>query len=233
MCPNIDPVEIQKFSAMAEDWWDPKGPCKPLHALNPLRLQFISDNCDLFSKHIVDVGCGGGILTESMALRGGIVRGLDLSTDLLTIARHHAAQNNLNIEYQAITLEAYSTLSPSSVDIVTCMELIEHVPDPTALLKAAMTLLKPGGHCFISTLNRTIKSYLFAIIGAEYILKVLPRGTHAYQKFIRPSELVDHCRKAGLSVNCFQGIEYNPLLNTVRFSSDLSINYLVYAQKPY
>ncbi|HEV2524543.1 MAG TPA: bifunctional 2-polyprenyl-6-hydroxyphenol methylase/3-demethylubiquinol 3-O-methyltransferase UbiG, partial [Gammaproteobacteria bacterium] len=204
MHKNIEAAELDKFDAMAADWWDPKGKCRPLHALNPTRLQFIVDRCSLLQKSVLDIGCGGGILSESMQKRGAYVTGIDASLSVLEVAKLHAMETN-SLNYIHTTAEEYAAIHPNSFDVVTCLELLEHVPDPLSLVKAAATLVKPGGHLFFSTLNRTPKSYLFAVLGAEYLLKLLPRGTHQYEKFIRPAELEQWLRQAGLRLKELTG----------------------------
>ena len=185
---NVDPQEVQQFNAIAAQWWDPKGSLKPLHDLNPLRIQFIKEQAVVADKMILDIGCGGGLLTEALAKDGGIMTGIDMAADVIAVAIDHAKQQNLHIDYQQISAESYADLHPATYDSVICLELLEHVPRPEELVRACAALAKPGGNVFFSTLNRTLKSYLFAIIGAEYILRLLPQGTHDYQKFIRPSE---------------------------------------------
>jgi 2-polyprenyl-6-hydroxyphenyl methylase/3-demethylubiquinone-9 3-methyltransferase len=241
MHKNIEATELDKFDAMAADWWDPKGKCRPLHALNPTRLQFIVDRCSLLQKSILDIGCGGGILSESMQKRGAYVTGIDATLSVLEVAKLHAIESNLyktatttdthTLNYIHTTAEEYATIHPNSFDVVTCMEILEHVPDPLSLIKAAATLVKPGGHLFFSTLNRTPKSYLFAVLGAEYLLKLLPRGTHQYEKFIRPSELEQWLRQAGLRLKELAGLQYNPLTHKTYLNNDVSINYLAHVEK--
>ncbi len=239
MHPNSDIAELDKFDAMAADWWDPKGKCRPLHALNPTRLQFIVDRCSLLEKSVLDIGCGGGILSESMQKRGAYVTGIDATLSVLEVAKLHAIENNLynthsktnTLNYIHTTAEAYAIEYPHSFDVVTCMELLEHVPDPLSIIKAAATLVKPSGHLFFSTLNRTPKSYLFSILGAEYLLKLLPRGTHQYEKFIRPAELDQWLRQAGLSLQKLSGLQYNPITHKTYLNNDVSINYLAHVQK--
>lgn len=242
MHKNIEVAELDKFDAMAADWWDPKGKCRPLHALNPTRLQFIVDRCSLVQKNVLDIGCGGGILSESLFKRGAFVTGIDANSSVLEVAKLHAIEikqqeNNLHhtstntLSYIHTTAEEYARTYPNSFDLVTCMELLEHVPDPLSLIKAAATLLKPGGHLFFSTLNRTPKSYLFAVLGAEYLLKILPRGTHQYEKFIRPAELEQWLRQAGLRLKELAGLQYNPITHKVYLNTDVSVNYLAHVTK--
>jgi 2-polyprenyl-6-hydroxyphenyl methylase/3-demethylubiquinone-9 3-methyltransferase len=227
---NIDENEIQKFSAIQDDWWNPDGQCAPLHHINPLRMAFIQQHAELKDKKILDVGCGGGILSEALAKSGARVTGIDLSQSALEAAQKH--QGHLSIEYHYISVEAYAEKYPASMDIITCMEMLEHVPDPGACIKACSKLIKPGGKLFFSTLNRNLKSYLFAIIGAEWILKLVPKNTHDYAKFIRPSELSQWLREAALSPRDFQGITYNALTKQYKLDAkDISVNYLVFAEK--
>jgi len=231
MHKNIEAAELDKFDAMATDWWDPKGKCRPLHALNPTRLQFIADRCSLAQKKVLDIGCGGGILSESLFKRGASVTGIDATPSVLEVAKLHAIENNLQLNYIHTTAEEYAEIHPNSFDIVTCMELLEHVPDPLSLIKAAAILLKPKGHLFFSTLNRTPKAYLFAILGAEYLLNLLPRGTHQYEKFIRPAELNQWLREAGLSLKELAGLQYNPITHRTYLNNDVSVNYLAHVTK--
>ncbi|HLS52170.1 MAG TPA: bifunctional 2-polyprenyl-6-hydroxyphenol methylase/3-demethylubiquinol 3-O-methyltransferase UbiG [Burkholderiaceae bacterium] len=225
---NVDPAELEKFSAMAAHWWDPESEFKPLHAINPLRLKWIQQHTGpLADKHIVDVGCGGGILSESMAKAGGIVTGIDLAEKSLQVARLHGLESGVSVDYQAISAEALAEQKPASFDVVTCMEMLEHVPDPTAIIKACAQLVKPGGWVFFSTLNRNLKSFLLAIVAAEYILGLLSRGTHSYENFIKPSELIQVARDNGLQLAALAGIEYNPLIDHYKISRNTSVNYLV------
>lgn len=227
---NIDLNEINKFSELAAAWWDPAGQCKPLHDINPLRLSFITQHCSLTGKKILDIGCGGGILTESLAQYSAQVTGIDMSEAALNAARQHAAANQLGIDYQLTTAEAHATAHPQQYDVVTCMELLEHVPDPVSVIQACRQLVKPGGPVFLSTLNRTPKAFLWAIVGAEYLLKMLPAGTHEYAKFIKPAELAAWLRQHQLTLTALQGLSYNPLTKCYALSEDVSVNYLVYAQ---
>jgi 2-polyprenyl-6-hydroxyphenyl methylase/3-demethylubiquinone-9 3-methyltransferase len=230
MHQNLETTELDKFDAMASDWWNPNGKCKPLHALNPTRLQFISDRCLLKQKKVLDIGCGGGILCESMAKRGAYVTGIDAAPSVLTVAKLHAIESKLDtLNYINTTAEAFAEINPDTFDIITCMELLEHVPDPGSVIKAAKTLLKPNGYLFFSTLNRTPKSYLFAILGAEYLLKLLPRGTHQYEKFIRPAELEQNLRQVGLTLQELAGLQYNPFTHRTCLNTDVSVNYIGYA----
>ena len=225
--PNVDPVEIAKFSALAAKWWDPTSEFKPLHEINPLRLEWINQRAPLAGKRVLDVGCGGGLLTEAMAGQGAQVTGIDLAEKSLTVARLHQLESGAQVDYACISAEDLAAREPASFDVVTCMEMLEHVPDPAAIVRACATLVKPGGHVFFSTLNRNPKSYLFAVLGAEYILGLLPRGTHDYMKFIKPSELARFAREAHLNVQQWQGIGYNPLTGRYWLGTDTSVNYLV------
>lgn len=221
--------EIKKFNILAQNWWDPQGPLKPLHALNPLRLQFIQDQIDLKGKRVLDVGCGGGILTESLAKAGALASGLDLAPDVLDIAREHAKTQNLTIDYHCMAVEEFAQKHSEQFDIITCMEMLEHVPDPTLIIQSCKQLLKPGGILFLSTLNRNLKSFLLAIIGAEYVLNLVPKGTHEYAKFITPSELSRLLREQSFEVEKIQGLSYNPLNQTFKLSTDCDVNYLLSA----
>ena len=229
---NVDPTEIRKFEELASRWWDKQGEFKPLHDINPLRLNFINTGSPLAGKRVLDIGCGGGILCEAMAECGARVTGTDMGKAPLSVARLHAMESDLDIDYRQITAEALAAAEPGAFDVVTCMELLEHVPDPSSVINAGMQLAKPGGSIYFSTINRNPKSYLFAIIGAEYLLKMLPAGTHDYSKFIRPSELDIWCRDAGLEVISIQGISYNPLTGMYRTSTDVDVNYMVHYIKP-
>ena len=232
MIKNIERNELEKFDALASGWWDPKGKSRPLHELNPTRLQFISDRAPLNQQTVLDIGCGGGILSESLSMRGAIVTGIDASRAVLEVAKLHALENNCqNLRYEEATAEEYALTHPQSFDIITCLELLEHVPDPQSVIQAASTLVKPGGHLFFSTLNRTPKSYFLAILGAEYVLNLLPRGTHDYSKFIKPSELHQCLRNADLTLIETEGLQYNPLTHRSKLTDDISVNYLAYAIK--
>lgn len=229
---NVDTAEVAKFEALASRWWDAQGEFKPLHDINPLRLDFIDARVGLAGKKVVDVGCGGGILSESMAHRGAKVTGIDLGEAPLAVARLHAEEHGVNVDYQHISVEAKALQAPGYYDVVTCMEMLEHVPDPASVIRACSELVRPGGYVFFSTLNRTAKSYAFAILGAEYVLKLLPRGTHSYAKFIRPSEMAAWCRSSGLEVREQTGLTYNPLTRHYRLvSHDVSVNYMMYCRK--
>ena len=224
---NVDAQELAKFSALAHRWWDPDSEFRPLHEINPLRLDWIDSLAQVDGKRVVDVGCGGGILAEAMARRGGMVTGIDLAARPLGVARLHAMESGVDrLDYREISAEALASEQPSGFDIVTCMEMLEHVPDPASTVRACATLAKPGGWVFFSTLNRNPKSFLFAIVGAEYVLNLLPRGTHEYARFIRPSELARHARDAGLDLVATNGMTYNPLTKRYRLQADTSVNYL-------
>ena len=229
--PNVDQAELEKFSALAARWWDPESEFKPLHAINPLRLDWIRELAgDLAGRTILDVGCGGGILAESMAAAGATVTGIDLAQRSLTVARLHGLESGIKVDYRKISVEDLAAEQPGHYDVVTCMEMLEHVPDPASVVRACATLTKPGGWVFFSTLNRNPKSFLFAIIGAEYLLRLLPRGTHSYEQFIRPSELAEAARAAGLQPCRMAGLEYNPLAQRYSLSADTSVNYLMAAR---
>ncbi|MCI0749797.1 MAG: bifunctional 2-polyprenyl-6-hydroxyphenol methylase/3-demethylubiquinol 3-O-methyltransferase UbiG [Nevskiales bacterium] len=233
MTPNVDPGEIARFGRIASDWWDPRGAMGPLHTLNPARLSYIEKAAGgLDGKRTVDVGCGGGILSEALAARGAQVLGIDLAEEVLHAARLHMKESKLTIEYRAISAEALAAERPEAFDLVTCLELLEHVPDPASAITACARLARPGGTLVFSTLNRNPKAYVLAILGAEYLLKLIPRGTHDYAKFIRPSELEHWTRSAGLEVLDIRGLRYNPLLNTARLCDDVDVNYLMHCRKP-
>lgn len=229
--PNVDSAEIAKFEALAHRWWDPNSEFKPLHDINPLRTNYIDEKASLAGKKVLDVGCGGGILCESMAHRGADVKGIDMGEAPLNVARLHQLESNVTVDYEKITAEELAIKEASTYDIVTCLEMLEHVPDPTSIIQACATLVKPGGHVFFSTINRNAKSYLFAVIGAEYLLKLLPKGTHDYNKFIRPSELASAIRGAHLTLQDMVGMSYNPLTKRYKLGSDVDVNYLVHTQK--
>jgi 2-polyprenyl-6-hydroxyphenyl methylase/3-demethylubiquinone-9 3-methyltransferase len=224
---NADPHELQKFSELAHRWWDPNAEFKPLHELNPVRLDWIDRLAHLSGKRALDIGCGGGILSESMAVRGAKVKGVDLSSRALGVADLHSLESGVEVEYEEIAAEALAAREPGSYDVVTCMEMLEHVPDPAAIVQACAMLVKPGGWVFFSTLNRNAKAYLFAVIGAEYIARMLPRGTHDYARFIKPSELAQYVRSAQLDIAEIKGITYRPLSKRFGLSDDSSINYLM------
>jgi 2-polyprenyl-6-hydroxyphenyl methylase / 3-demethylubiquinone-9 3-methyltransferase len=225
---NIDPVEIAKFSEHAAYWWDLHGEFKPLHEINPLRLGYINEKTSLAGKKVIDIGCGGGILTESMAALGATVTGVDMSEAALNVAKLHLLESGLSVEYVLSTAEKIAEERPAQYDVVTCLEMLEHVPDPLSVITACSALVKPGGQVFFSTLNRNMKSYLFAIVGAEYVLKLLPRNTHDFAKFIRPAELAEWARKSQLSVAEMMGMTYNPFTKIYALSPDISVNYLMY-----
>ncbi len=230
---NADPAELAKFSELAHRWWDPNSEFRPLHQINPLRLQWIDQAVGLSGKRVLDVGCGGGILADSMARAGANVTGIDLSSKALKVAQLHALEAQTpNISYREISTEALSAESPETFDVVTCMEMLEHVPDPASVVRACAQLVKPGGWVFFSTLNRNAKSFLFAIVGAEYVLNLLPKGTHEFAKFIRPSELGQYIREAGLSHQASKGLQYNPLTRRYWLDGDTSVNYMMSTRKP-
>ena len=228
---NVDQSEIAKFSALAHRWWDPNSEFKPLHAINPLRLNWIKSFVSLEGKKVVDVGCGGGILAESISQSGADTTGIDLSEKALKVAELHALEVGANLTYRAISAEDLADEQAEQYDVVTCMEMLEHVPDPASVVRACAKLCKPGGTLFFSTLNRNPKSYLFAIIGAEYILKLLPKGTHEYTKFIKPSELVAFTRQAGLEMLGMKGLSYNPITQVYSQSDDVDVNYMIAVRK--
>ncbi len=224
---NADPIEIEKFSQLAHRWWDPNSEFKPLHDINPLRLEYINRLAPLFGKTVLDVGCGGGILSESMAGLGALVTGIDLGDKPLQVAKLHLLESGRKVEYRKIAVEALAAERPGHYDVVTCMEMLEHVPSPEAVVAACATLVKPGGHVFFSTLNRNAKAYLFAVIGAEYLLNMLPRGTHDYAKFIKPSELARFCRNSDLNIENISGMSYDPLHKCYLLGKDTDVNYLL------
>jgi 2-polyprenyl-6-hydroxyphenyl methylase/3-demethylubiquinone-9 3-methyltransferase len=224
---NADPIELEKFSQLAHRWWDPNSEFKPLHDINPLRLNYIDGIVPLAGKTVLDVGCGGGILTESMAELGANVTGIDLGDKALQVAKLHLLESGRQVDYRKISAEHLAEERAGLYDVVTCMEMLEHVPDPASVVRACAALVKPGGHVFFSTLNRNPKSYLFAVIGAEYVLNLLPRGTHDYAKFIKPSELAQLCRNAGLSISDLAGMSYNPLSKAYSLGRDADVNYLI------
>jgi len=223
---NADPLEIQKFSDVAHHWWDTNSEFRPLHEINPLRLEWINARAPLHGKKVIDVGCGGGILAESMAKKGAHVTGIDLSQKALDVADLHSLESDLSIRYQHIAAEKMAEQEPGEFDIVTCMEMLEHVPDPDSIVAACAKLAKPGGYVFFSTLNRSPKSYLYAVLGAEYVLQMLPKGTHDYTKFIKPAELATAMRQTGLELLTLRGMSYNPITKMYSLNSDTSVNYL-------
>lgn len=229
---NVDPSEVAKFEALASRWWDKHSEFKPLHDINPLRVNYIDDHCGLAGKRVLDVGCGGGILSESMSLRGASVKGIDMGEGPLGVAQLHALEGQLEISYEQITVESLAEKEAGTYDVVTCLEMLEHVPSPASVIQACEKLLKPGGKLFLSTINRNPKAYLFAIVGAEHVLKMLPKGTHDFKKFIKPSELGRYVRKATLEVEDITGMTYNPLVKEYKLSGDVDVNYLMYATKP-
>lgn len=228
---NADQNELDKFSALAHRWWDPTSEFKPLHAINPLRLDWIQKHIPIAGKKVLDVGCGGGILTEAMARAGATAKGVDLSEKALKVADLHGLESGVKVEYEYISAEDLAVKEPGQYDVVTCMEMLEHVPEPLSIIKACSQLVKPGGRVFFSTLNRNPKSYLFAIIGAEYILNLLPKGTHDYKKFIKPSELGEYVREAGFDMNEIIGLSYNPITQVYSLGRDTDVNYLVACTK--
>ncbi len=229
---NVDPSEIAKFSDLAHHWWDTQSEFAPLHAINPLRLDWINGLSPLTGKRVLDIGCGGGILADAMARKGAQVLGIDLATKSLKVAQLHALEAQTpQINYREISAEALAAEQPASFDVVTCMEMLEHVPNPQSIVAACAALVKPGGWVYFSTINRNAKAYMFAIVGAEYVLKMLPRGTHDFAKFITPSELLGFARKQSLDVQAMRGLEYNPLSKRYKLSADTSVNYLVATQK--
>ncbi len=228
---NADPAELQKFSDLAHRWWDPESEFKPLHQLNPLRLEWIDSTARINGKKVIDIGCGGGILAESMAARGAQVTGVDLSEKALGVARLHLFESGHSVDYRHISAEDIAKEAPGTFDVVTCMEMLEHVPDPASTIRACATLVKPGGQVFFSTLNRNLKAYLMAVVGAEYVLNLLPKGTHEYAKFIKPSELARYVREAGLDVEELVGMHYNPLSKVYSLGGDTDVNYLMRTSK--
>lgn len=232
MTTNYDPQELAKFAALAAHWWDETGELKTLHQINPIRLNYISDKLDLAGKKAIDIGCGGGILSEGLAKLGATVTGIDLNASGIEVAKLHQYESGTKVEYLCIAAETIAAERAHQYDVVTCLEMLEHVPDPDAIIKAAAKLVKPGGHIFFSTLNRTAKSYLFAILGAEHLLKLLPKNTHDYAKFIKPAELNNWVLAADLLPHEIKGLAYNPLTQTAKITNDISVNYLFYATKP-
>lgn len=229
---NADPLELDKFSALAHRWWDPNSEFKPLHDINPLRLDWIDGHAQIADKNVVDIGCGGGILSESMALRGARVTGIDLSEKALKVAGLHKLDSGVQVDYRHIAAEALAAEQSEAYDVVTCMEMLEHVPDPGSIIQACRQLVKPGGWVFLSTLNRNPKSYLFAILGAEYILNMLPKGTHDWAKFIKPAELARYVRQAGLEPAEVIGMTYSPFSKSYKLEQDMDVNYLMACRKP-
>lgn len=228
---NVDQHELAKFESIADKWWDLSGEFKPLHEINPLRLDYINQRAPLAGKKVLDVGCGGGILAEGLAQLGADVTGIDMAAANLEVADEHAKASKLDIEYKKIAVEELAAQSPGSFDVVTCLEMLEHVPDPASVIEACSQLVKPGGHVFFSTLNRNPKSYLLAIVGAEYVLNLVPRGTHEYMRFIKPSELGNWARHCDLNVQDVSGLTYNPLTHTYKVGDDVAVNYFMHTQK--
>jgi 2-polyprenyl-6-hydroxyphenyl methylase/3-demethylubiquinone-9 3-methyltransferase len=231
MNSNADAAELQKFGDLAHRWWDATGEMRPLHEMNPLRLEWLDRHAQVAGKRVVDVGCGGGILAESMAQRGAIVLGIDLSTKPLRVAELHALESGVRVDYRETSAEALATQQPEAFDVATCMEMLEHVPDPAQTLAACARLVRPGGWVFVSTLNRNPKSFLFAILGAEYVLGLLPKGTHEYEKFIKPSELAGYARSSGLDIVEVTGMTYNPLARRFTLGRDTDVNYMMALRK--
>jgi 2-polyprenyl-6-hydroxyphenyl methylase/3-demethylubiquinone-9 3-methyltransferase len=227
---NVDPHELEKFSQLAHRWWDPNSEFRPLHEINPLRVKWIEARASLAGKRVLDVGCGGGILSESMAALGAQVTGIDLSDKALKVAQLHLLESGRQVSYRKVPVETLAAEEPGAYDVVTCMEVLEHVPDPASQVAACARLLKPGGHAFFATINRNPKSFLFAIVGAEYVLRLLPRGTHEYAKLIKPSELASMCRHAGLTLRELTGMTYNPLTKVYALGRDTDVNYILHAQ---
>jgi 2-polyprenyl-6-hydroxyphenyl methylase/3-demethylubiquinone-9 3-methyltransferase len=229
---NFDPREQEKFDEVSSGWWDANGPFRPLHDLDPARLRFITERCGLSGANVADIGCGGGILSESMAREGAIVKGIDMAPKVLAIAKLHLHESGLDIDYEQMTAEELAAKMPEQFDVVTCMEMLEHVPDPALIIASVQTLLKPGGQGFFSTLNRTPRAFALGIVGAEHIARLLPRGTHRYDRFIRPSELGRWVRDSGLEVKDITGLHYNPLTRSVLLGGNVKVNYLLHAVKP-
>lgn len=229
---NADPQELEKFSQLAHRWWDPNSEFRPLHEINPLRLRWIDDHAQLAGKRVLDVGCGGGILSEAMARAGAHVTGIDLADKALKVAQLHSLESGVSVDYRKVSVEQLADEQPGAFDVVTCMEVLEHVPNPASTIAACARLTKPGGHVFFATLNRNAKSFLFAIVGAEYVLNLLPRGTHEYAKFIRPSEMAAMCRDARLDVGHLIGMTYNPLTRVYALAPDTDVNYILHACAP-
>lgn len=229
---NFDPVEQEKFDEVASTWWDPEGPFRPLHDLNPARLRFVEDRTSLAAARVLDVGCGGGILSESLARKGAQVTGVDIAPRVISIARLHLHESGLDVDYRETTVESLADDQRESFDAVACMEMLEHVPDPESVIRSIAAVLKPGGDAFFSTLNRTPQAFMLGIVGAEYVARLLPKGTHRYDRFIKPSELCRLVRRAGLVPGDISGLHYNPLTQSVRLGGHVNINYLLHARKP-
>lgn len=230
---NADPLELKKFSDVAHQWWDTQSEFKPLHEINPLRLEWINAKASIAHKKVLDVGCGGGILSESMARLGAHVKGVDLSEKALKVAQLHSLESGMPVQYEKIAAEDLAQREPASYDVVTCMEMLEHVPDPASIIQSCATLVKPGGYVFFSTINRNPKAYLYAVVGAEYILQLLAKGTHDYAKFITPAELARYIRQAQLDILGLKGLSYNPLTKIYALTPDTSVNYMIACQKPF
>ncbi|UAW97343.1 bifunctional 2-polyprenyl-6-hydroxyphenol methylase/3-demethylubiquinol 3-O-methyltransferase UbiG [Halopseudomonas nanhaiensis] len=231
MTINVDRAEIAKFEALASRWWDRNSEFKPLHEINPLRTNWIDQRAPLAGKEVLDIGCGGGILAEAMALRGAKVTGIDMGEAPLAVARLHQLESGVEVEYEQSTAEAFAERHAGRYDVVTCLEMLEHVPDPSSVIRACAQLVKPGGHVFFSTINRNPKAFLFAIVGAEYVLRMLPRGTHEFAKFIRPAELGSWSRDAGLALQDITGLTYNPLTRQYKLAPDVDVNYMIHCQR--
>jgi 2-polyprenyl-6-hydroxyphenyl methylase / 3-demethylubiquinone-9 3-methyltransferase len=229
---NVDPAEIARFQSAASRWWDPQGEMRPLHDLNPVRLDYVERAAGLAGLDVLDVGCGGGLLAEAMARKGARVVGLDMASDLLEVAKLHALESGIPLEYRLESAEDHAVAHAAAYDVVTCMEMLEHVPDPTAVVDALATMVRPGGHVFLSTINRTPRAYALAIVGAEYVLRLLPAGTHTYEKFIRPSELAAWADAAGLTLVDISGLDYDPFTRRAALKSDASVNYVMHLRRP-
>ena len=229
---NVDAAEIARFQSAASRWWDPEGDMRPLHELNPVRLAYVERSGTLRGRTVLDVGCGGGLLSEAMAVAGATVAGLDQASELLDVARLHALESGVPVDYRLETAEAHAVTHAGRYDVVTCMEMLEHVPDPASVIAALAVLVRPGGHVFVSTINRNPRAWLQAVVAAEYVLRLLPRGTHAYDKFIRPSELASWARDCGLEMVDIAGLEYDPFARSARLSSDARVNYLAHLRRP-
>ena len=229
---NVDPAEIAKFDAAAPRWWDPNGDFRPLHDLNPARLDYVEARAGLAGLQVLDVGCGGGLLSEGMARRGAQVLGIDLAPEALAVARLHALEAGVTVDYRHVAVEALAESAPAGFDLVTCLEMLEHVPDPAAIVTALARLVRPGGHVIVSTINRNVKAFALAIVGAEYVMRLLPMGTHRYARLIRPSELSRWARAAGLELADLAGLEYDPIGRSARVTGDVSVNYLVHFRRP-
>jgi len=228
----VDPAEVRKFDLLAHEFWDPRGAFHPLHALNPVRLAYVAERAALSQRRVLDIGCGGGLLAEGLARHGAHVTAIDMAPSMIEVAQLHAQESQIALDYELASAESYAARAPGQFDVITCMELIEHVPNPASLLGAIQTLLRPGGELFISTINRNLRSFLLAIVGAEYLLKLVPRGTHEYARLLRPSELASLARAQGFTLCDLSGIRYNPLSRTAQLSTDAGINYLAHFHRP-